>query len=306
MRRAAHAALAVLCGMLSTSVPASAQRLLDDWLVRTGVGPMALQAGPTAVFWNPALVAQQATRGSAVLLQLLAPEGTGVDVVAVSGGWRLDERTTVAAGFEHFGIEGVEFTETSPEAFWELDLGQDLFAAAVSRRMSERLWVGANAHYLRSSAHLDAGCAGGAFSDVKCEPRDRLSVGLGARWALPLPIPAVAAGYAHNEEQRTLWGAGVEVAPKLPLQDWAGALRLGAGGGRAASGITARGAVAATWRNAVEVAAGVVAEPDARQRQWEPELSATFRVYRYELGVVREWLPNSFGTVHTFRFGVTF
>lgn len=306
MKRAVITALVALFGAVAGVHPAAAQRLVDDWLVRTGAGPTALQIGPAAAFWNPAGIMQPAQRGSAVVLELLAPEATGVDVLAVSGAWGLDDRTTVAAGYQHFAIEGIRLTELSPEDSLALDISQDLFTASAARQVGGRLRVGGTAQYLRSSPHLDDRCQGGTNPDVACRARDQLSVGVGLRFDAPLPVPVVAAGYAHSLEDRIVWAAGIDVSPELPLGAWRSALRFGASGGRASSGLTYRGSVAGQWRDAVTLEAGLVGEPDALSRQWEPELAATVRLHRYELGVVREWLPNSFGTVHTFRFGVSF
>lgn len=291
MRRGAVAAITALTAVLAGTSSVAGQRLLDDWLVRTGAGPAALQTGPAAAFWNPAGLAAQRTRASVVLLEMLAPEATGVDGLALAGGWRLDERTTVSGGYQHFSVGEMDRTETSPEGT-RLDIAQDLFVAAAARQLNERLHVGASAHFLHSSAALAT--------------PDQVSLGLGARYELPLPVPALATAYAQAHDERVIWGAGVELAPKLPLAEWQTALLLGASGGRAVVGTTYRGGVRAGWRELLEVAGGLVAEPDAAGREWEPELSALVRLNRYELGVVREWLPNSFGTVHTFRFGVTF
>ena len=260
--------------------------------MRTGAGPGALQEGATAAFWNPAGAAVQRGRGSLVVLELLAPEATGVDVLAFSGGWRLDERTTVAAGFQHIGVNGIDYTETSPEGGIRLDIAQDLFAAVAAHRLTGRLVIGAGAQYLRSSEAL--GEAG------------QLGIGAGARLLAPLPVPVAMAGFAYSVRDRVAWGIGVEAAPALPLGDWRARANLGASGGQAVRGTSYRGGVSMSWREVIELGGSMVAEPDAAERQWEPVLSGVVRLSRYELGVVREWLPNSFGAVHTFRFGIAF
>jgi len=281
-------ALAVLC----QPRPAGAQRLVDDWLVRTSAGPGTLQTGASATFWNPAGIAQQPGRGSLLLVEVLAPAGTGVDVLALGGSYRLDERTTVAAGYQHFGVGGIELTEDSPDGGTRIDVSQDLFALSAARELAPGLQVGAGAQYLRSSEALNED--------------GQLGIGAGARLRVPLPVPVTVGSYAYSVSERVLWGAAAEVAPGLPFEDWRAAATVGVEGGHAVRGTTYRGGLVTGWRDLVEVGASLVVEPDAADRQWEPVVAGTVRLSRYELGVVREWLPNSFGTVHTFRFGITF
>lgn len=291
IRTTCRAALLVL-GWGAASSPAAGQRLVDDWLIRTGAEAGALQGGPTASFWNPAGAAEQRGRGSLTVLELLAPEATGLDVLAVSGGWKLDERTTVAAGYQHLGIEGIELTETSPEGGTSADVSQDLFAAAAARRLTGRLVVGAGAHYLHSSSDL--------------HERDQLAIGAGARLLAPLPVPVIVAGYGYSLKERLVWGVAAEVAPPLPHDAWRGTVHLGLNGGHSSRGTSYRAGLSVGWRGLVEVGGSMVGEPDASERRWEPVVSGLVRLSRYEVGVVREWLPNSFGAVHTFRFGITF
>lgn len=292
MKQSACRMLLVTLGWSALAGPAAGQRLVDDWLIRTGAGPGALQAGASAAFWNPAGVGEQRGRGSLMVLELLAPEATGVDILAFGGGWRLDERTTVAAGYQHLGVDGIEFTGTTPEGGTSLDVSQDLFAASAARRLTDRLLVGAAAQYLRSSEAL--------------KEEGQLAIGAGVRLLAALPLPVTVAGYGYSLRQRVVWGIGAEVAPPLPLGSWRGSLNLGVNGGQAARGTSYRGGLSLSWRDVVELGGSLVGEPDASQRQWEPVLAGMMRLSRYELGVVREWLPNSFGTVHTFRFGITF
>jgi hypothetical protein len=291
IRTTCKAALLVL-GWAAASGPAAGQRLVDDWLIRTGAEAGALQAGATASFWNPAGVAEQRGRGSLTVLELLAPEATGLDVLAVSGGWKLDERTTVAAGYQHLGIEGIELTGTSPEGGTGADISQDLFGAAAARRLTRRLVVGGGAHYLHSSSDLNE--------------RDQLAIGAGARLLAPLPFPVVVAGYGYSLKERLVWGVAAEVAPPLLRGAWRGTAHLGLNGGHSSRGTSVRAGVSVGWRELVEVGGSLVGEPDASERRWEPVASGLVRLSRYEVGVVREWLPNSFGAVHTFRFGITF
>jgi hypothetical protein len=234
----------------------------------------------------------QAGRGSVLLVELLAPEATGVDVLALSAGWRLEQRTTLAAGFQHLGVDGIERTEDSPESGTRIDVSQDLFAVGAARQLTPRLLAGAGAQYLRSSEALNED--------------GQLSIGAGVRLQLPLPLAAALAGYAASVEDRVLWGAAAEVTPPVSLGSWQTMVNLGVSGGQAVRGTTWRAGLATTWRGMLELGGAVVVEPDAQQRQWEPVVAAAVRLSRYELGVVREWLPNSFGAVHTFRFGVTF
>jgi hypothetical protein len=292
MKATTRQASLVVLGWSALTSPVAGQRLMDDWLIRTGAAPGALQAGASAAFWNPAGADVLRSRGALMVLELLAPEATGVDVLAFSGGWRLDERTTLVAGDQHLGVEGMEFTGTTPEGGIPVDISQDLFAVAASRRLTARLAVGAGAQYLRSSEAL--------------KEDDQLAIGAGARLLAPLPIPVTVGGYGYSLQDRLVWGIGVEVAPRLPVSAWRGAVNAGVGGGHAVRGTSYRAGVSLSWREMVELGGSMVGEPDGAERQWEPVLSGSVRLSRYELGVVREWLPNSFGTVHTFRFGIAF
>ena len=292
MSGSARRMLLVGFGLALLARPVAGQRLVDDWLVRTGAGPGALQVGATAAFWNPAGVAEQRGRGSLVLLELLAPEATGVDVLALSGGWRLDDRTTLAAGYQHLGIDGIDYTETSPEEGIPLDVGQDLFAAGAARRLSERLVVGAAAQYLHSTEAL--------------AEDGQLAIGAGARVLAPLPVPVTLAGFAYSLRNRVSWALGAELAPELPGASWRGTVQVGVANGQAMRGTSVRVGANVSWRDLVELGGSLVGEPDANERQWEPVVAGVVRLSRYELGVVREWLPNAFGAVHTFRFGIAF
>lgn len=310
MNRTAHfTVLGLFAGAVLAS-PAAGQRLVDDWLVRTGAGPGALQQGPTATFWNPAGTAEQRGRGSLVILELLAPEATGVDVLALSGGWRLSERTTLAAGIQHLGVGGIDYTTTSPDSALRLDVSQDLFAVAAASQVMKGLVVGAGAQYLRSSEWLVCNAAAADDPTSSSYGSDctggQLAIGVGARLRAPLPVPVTLAGFAYTIEGGTTWGVAAEVAPNLPLGSWRASANAGVSGGQAVRGTSYRGGVATSWRDVLEVGASLVTEPDASHRQWEPVLSGVVRLSRYELGVVREWLPNSFGTVNTFRFGIVF
>jgi len=290
MKRSSHRLLLAVLGWSVLAGPVAGQRLVDDWLVRTGAGPGALQAGPTAAFWNPAGAAEQRGRGSLMVLELLAPDATGVDVLAFSGGWRLDDRTAVAVGYQHLGVGGIDYTGSSPEGGIRLDVSQDLFAASAARRLTTRLLVGAGAQYLRSSQAL--------------AEEAQLGIGAGARLQVPLPVPITLGSYAYSVRAHVVWGMAAEIAPVLPIGAWRGAVNLGVNGGQAARGTSYRGGLSLSWREMLELGASLVGEPDAEVRQWEPVVSGLVRLSRYELGVVREWLPNSFGAVSTFRFGI--
>lgn len=310
MKRTTFRTVLALSGWALLASPAAGQRLVDDWLVRTGAGPGALQEGATSIFWNPAGAAEQRGRGSLVVLELLAPEATGVDVLALSGAWRLDERTTFAAGFQHLAVGRIDYTTTSPDGAARVEVAQDLFGAAAARRLGPGLVVGAAAQYLRSSEWLvcNAAAVDDPSSDsygLSCDD-GQLAIGAGARLLAPLPVPVTLAGFAYSVRGSVTWGLAAEVAPDLPMGGWHGKVNLGASGGQAVRGTIYRGGLAMSWRDAIELGGSLVAEPDAAERQWEPVVSALVRLHRYELGVVREWLPNSFGAVHTFRFGIAF
>ncbi len=264
--------------------------MIDAWLVRTAATPDALVGGATAVFRNAAMLSP-AGRAEAVVMDLRGPAISGVNGVALAGAYRLDGRTTVAAGFQHIGIDGIEGTETSPDDGTAIVIGQDLFTIGASHALS-RLRVGASAQYVRSSAVLNEESA--------------VRLGLGAHYALPVGIPIVLAATAQSQDASTVWSAGARVEQALPFPEWRAAASYGAGGASEQTGLTHRLTGGGTWRDLITVEAGAVSEPGSDGRTVTAIGSVGVRVNRYELGVVRESLANGFGAVHTFRIGILF
>jgi hypothetical protein len=226
-----------------------------------------------------------------MLMDLRGPGTSGVTGMGIAAAWRLDPRTTVAAGFQHVGVDGIERTDDAPEAGTTIDIGQDLFAIAASHQLS-KLRVGASAQVSRGSAILN-------------EP-SMTRLGIGLQYALPISLPVTVAGSAQSQNSNTLWSAAARVAPALPFADWGIAAAYGAAGSTGHDGVSHRVSARGTWRGLFTLEGGAVAEPESDGHSMTAIGSIGVTVNRYELGVVRESLANGFGAVHTFRIGILF
>jgi hypothetical protein len=279
--------------LLAWALPeaAAAQRLLDEWRVRTMPGAEALARGATAVFWNPAQVVV-AGRGEATVADLRAPGITGVDGLAVALAGVLDGRTTLALGYEYMGVDGLEETTTSPDALAPIDLGENRFAVAASHAMSARARIGAVVQYT-------------LMPEISGE-RSSIAMGLGAEYLPRTPVPVRVAGSAAVEGEAVQWIAGVEVGSGDRWREWRVRGQYGAAGSDLAPGTSHRLTALGEWRDHVEVALGAVSEPDGAGRAVQPVVGAELRLHRYRLGMVREELGNDFGGAWSFRFSIAF
>lgn len=297
MRLGSIGAAAVLTAL---AAPASGQRLLEEWQVRTSAGAEALVTGASAVFWNPAQVLAAGGTAELMVLDLRAPRITGVEGIAAAAAYVLDERTVLAVGYEHVRVDGIERTTDSPDGGAAIDFGENRFAAAASHRMGASTRVGALVRYTRlpeiSYTGADGSRDGGA--------RSVIALGAGVRHRPLSRLPLDVAAMAATEGSETYWMAGVEFAPDRRWAQWQLRGEYGLAGGELAPGVTHRAAATAAWREQVEVTLGVAIEPDGGERSLQPVLGTTLRLSRYRLGMVREQLPNDFGGAWSFAFGV--
>ena len=286
------AALAVCLTCMAT--PVRAQRMVE-WPVRTTAGAEVLTTGASAVFWNPALIAPSYARGEATIVDLNLPDATGASALAVGGAYWLDERTAVAVGYEHIGVDDIPLTDDSPregDANPTFSVGDDVFTAAAARLISPWLRIGAAARYVRPT---------------ETEERDAI-IGLGAGAAVQasLPFAPVLAASVFSEDESTTWYAGVGASAPVRGDDWRAGASYGLARERGAQGIGHRAALSATWRGAATLAIGADGEDDAEGIQWTPVASLDLRISRYQLGVMRSVLPNEFGAAYAFRLGIGF
>lgn len=273
--------------------PAFAQRLLEEWRVRTSAGPEALVTGATAVFWNPAMVRVERGRAEVSVLDLRAPRITGIDGVAAAGAVVVNEgRTTFGAGYEHVRVSGVEQTTTSPDNGVPLDISENRIAGAVSHMVGTRTRFGALVQYTR-------------LPEITGE-ESVLALGAGVRHQPVAALPLQLAGMAATEGEEMYWMAGLELASPWTIPQWQLRAEYGLAGGELAPGITHRAAVSGEWRELALLSIGAAVEPDGGARSITPVGAASVRLNRYRLGVVREQLPNGFGGAYSFRFSVTF
>jgi len=289
MRRAAMWTLALI-GLAASFEAATAQRLMDA-PVRVTAHPDALVTGPAAIFWNPAGLGTGAYRTEVLVLNVRTP-----DVIGLAGfGGALAgkfERTTLAVGYEHVGIDDITETLNSPtDATGELSLGEDHFSIAAGRRVTRRVSVGAVARYARDNLG-DTDPLLGLGAGVEFDAGGRFMPRFGA--------------YAISEKDIASWGAGVEA--RLP--DFAGPdYRFGVSyglGGRTDTFTAHRVLGFVDWGGTATLAAGMLSEPDASASNWQPVMAAGLRFRRYGIGVVRESLANDFGATYSFRLQVGF
>ncbi len=293
VRCAGAARLALLLAALPGA--AQAQRVLD-LPVRMSAGPDALMTGPIAVFWNPATAAS-AMRGEVVVMDVRGPTETGLGAFALAGTWRLDERTTIALGYQHVGIDDIEETTTSPlppaGGASLIEIGENVLAVAATRRAGTRVAIGAGVQYARAADAL-----GG---------QDVVEIGAGALVEPSLPLAPRIGGAVRLDDEGATWTAGIELAPAaLRAGGWLFRAAGGAGGSPRFHGVSLRWAGVAHWADHVVVSAGMGGEPGADGRTWDPLASVSLRLTRYTVSALREELPNASGAVHAFRLSVTF
>jgi hypothetical protein len=288
---------AALCSAALSVVSVShgaAQKLLD-LPVRVWAGADAVAAGAVAAFWNPAAATALRGRGEIMVVDVLAPEPTGLGGFAVAAAYRLDAATTIALGYHHVGIDGILQTDESPlaEDATPLELGEDGIALAVSRAISPVVNVGILARYIRAAEIA--------------EDRSIGELGVGVHLRPTFPGNPVIGGATRFEADGTAWMAGVEIMPVGTADaEWRLGANWGIDGGPMRIGVSQRVAALAAWREYVAISAGFAGEPDAAGRTWRPVAAATLRFTRYSLAVMREHMANDFGAVHAFRFTVGF
>ena len=278
----ASCALALLC---FTIKPAHAQRFLD-WPLRTSAGPEAVIRGVEATFWNPAGIFTGRTRGQVMVADQRTPEVIGIGGFAAVGGWRLDARTTLAAGYQHVSIDDISETSTSPlpdPLAPTFSISEDQFAIGASHALGSAVTAGAVVRYDRSDetgvVESTTSLGGGFLFAPAVSLRPALGVSIlthdgGVRYM----GGAEAGGGSSTFQVRV--GYGLRGGEKLTTEH-----RLGA---------------TAEWRGILAVTGGVVTA-DSGERSWEPVLGAGLRISNYELGVLRENLANDFGSAYSFR-----
>jgi hypothetical protein len=286
--------LALALCIFASARPACAQRLLD-LQVRTSALPDALAPGAAAVFWNPAAVAGLSGRGEALVVDVRGSRANGLGGTALAGAYRLDERTTFAAGYQHVGLDPIARTSTSPLADAEdpdIDIGEHVFGAALARRLSPDIVIGGIVRYARTSDVAGADGVAEFGAGVELRPR--------------LPLAPTFAALARAEDDGTTWNGAVALATPLPAADWRVGASVGVGGSPQVHGLSHRLAALVAWQDRLTITGGLAGEPGADGRTWQPLASATLRLSRFALGVLREQLPNDFGAMHALRFSIAF
>lgn len=278
-----------LVGIVAT--PASAQRILD-WPLRTSAGPEAVTRGVEAAYWNPAAIANLVTRGEVLVADQRAPASIGVGGFAAAASWRLDGRTTVAAGYQQVSIDDIGETSTSPlpdNGAPSFSITEDQIAIGVAHALGATVTAGGGVRHDRSN---ESGLN-----------ESTTSLSAGFLFTPSLPLRPVLGGSILTQRNGVRFSGGLEIgAPIVNELE----LRAGYGvrGGENAIAVEHRAGLTLNWRSMAEVTGGFATSDAGSERTYDPVFGASLRVSRYELGVLREGLANDFGAAYSFRFKV--
>lgn len=282
-------AVGVAAALLALAAPAAAQRVLD-WPLRTSAGPEAVTRGVEAVFWNPAGIAARDGRGEFLVADQRSPDAIGIGGFAAAAAWRLDARTTIAAGYQHVAIDDIGETSTSPlpgQGEPTFSVFEDQIAVGVSHALGGAVTAGGGVRLDRSN------------EDVITQSTTSLNAGFAFAPALPLrPVLGVS---VLTRGGGVRYGAGVELAAD-PVSDLEVRGGYGVRGGDEVIAVEHRLGATVTWRSLFSATAGFVTTTADDERTYEPVFGAALRISRYELGVLREGLANDFGAAYAFRF----
>lgn len=279
----------VLTFGLATS--ASGQRVLD-WPVRTNAGPEAVARGVEATYWNPAAIASGTSRGEVLIADQRSPASIGVGGFAAAVSWRLDPRTTVAAGYQHVSIDDIGETSTSPlpdTGEPTFSIGEDQFAIGVAHALGSTLSAGGGVRMDRSNEL--------GFNE------STTSLIAGFLFAPTLPLRPVVGASVLTQSGGVRYSGGIEAGSSL-MKDLELRAGYGVRGGENTVAMEHRIGATLKWRQMLGVTGGFATADAGAERTWDAVVGASLRVSRYELGVLREGLANDFGAAYSFRFKV--
>lgn len=276
--------------LLLGAAPASSQVILD-WPIRTHGEAEALSRGASAAFTNPAGLARVG-RLEALVVDLSSPEEIGIGGIAVAAAAALPGRFSVGASYAHLSLGRIPVTTISPTTFEptqpELEIAEDRFTLAVARPIVAGAELGAMIGYQRAGYDL------GTLETV------RVGAGAAIRPALRLD-PEIAGSIDYGDgDFHWLAGAGLAL-PVRDLSDVRMRLSYGIEGGDATR-LSHRFTLGAVWRERIRVSGGFERQDAEGAIAWEPALAGAVTLGRYELGVVRETMPNGFGAAYFYRF----
>ena len=283
--------------MLTLAAPASAQRVFDEWPVRTSAGPDAVARGVEAVFWNPAAIYTRTYRGEAFIADQRTPDEIGVGGFAIAGAWRLDARTTIGAGYQHVGLDDIGETSESPLPDPGIpatfSIGEDQVHVGAAHSLSSGFLIGAGVRLDRSDETGADSTSTSLTGGLLIRPTASF---------LATFDPTVGGGIViHQDGIR--WSGGVDFA--LPeFSTITSRVGYGLRGGDGVAEPEHRMGLSVTWRNLLTASLGAMNGSGGAEREWEATYGASLRVSRYELGVLREALANDFGAAYSFRLRV--
>ena len=281
--------------------PLAAQRVLD-WPLHTTAGPEAVMRGAEAAFWNIAGIAPRSGRGEVMIADQRTPNASSISGFAAAGSWRLDNRTTLGAAYQHVGIDDIGETSTTPLPDAEqptTSIGEDQFTLGLSHALGEAVTAGAGFKYDRTNAGSFLPADQAQASDFK-ENTTTLEAGFLAR-APHLFHPTVG-GTVSTQGGGVNYAGGLEAGTTVHSVDVT--LGYGLRGGEDFRVIEHRIGITGSWRQIIAATAGLVTAKAGSERSWEPVAGASLRVSRYEIGFLREMLSNDFGAAYSFRFRI--
>jgi hypothetical protein len=274
-----------------------AQRVFDEWPVRTSAGPDALHRGVEAVYWNPAAIHTRGYRGEGMITDQRTPEAIGVGGFSAAFAWRLDPRTTVGAGYQRVSIDDIGETSESPLPDPGIpatfSIAEDQVALGASHVVSEFVTVGAGFRYDRSDeagfSQSTTSLTGGLLMRPTLSGIERFA-------------PAAGASIVGRRDG-IRWSGGVDFA--LPLvRDFDTRIGYGLRGGDGLPEPEHRVGLTTSWRTLATATVGVMSGSSGGSGAWELTFGGSLRFSRYELGVLREALANDFGAAYAFRLRV--
>lgn len=280
--------------LLAQAAPPVAAQTVLDWPLLLEARPVPLVTGAGAVLGNPGALPFLDLRAQGMVSDLETPEEMGLRAVTLAAAVRVHGDWTVGAAYRHIGLGDMLRTDGPPirDAALPMEVGEDVFALALGTRFGP----------------LAAGV--GARLDTPAEDLggdDAWAGTLGATFAPTVPLVGLrlAANLELDADDARAAAAAELVAPRLMAKRLDLALAyglqqtgpLGAAHALVLSGI---------WQETFELQTGATAQPGAGDRDWVPLLAALLHLDRYELGIVREQLPNDFGAALHFRLSIAF
>lgn len=279
--------------LAQTALPAAGQTILD-WPLLLEARPVPLITGAGAVLGNPGALAFLDLRAQGIVSDLETPEDMGLRAVTLAAAVRVHGDWTVGAAYRHVGLGDMLRTDGPPigGAALPMEIAEDVFALAVGSRFGA-LAAGIGARLDTPAEDLGGDDAWTGTLGATFTPTVPV-VGLRLAGTLEIDADEARAAVAAELTAPRLMAKRLDLALAYGVQETG---PLGLGHAVVLSGV---------WREMLELQAGAAAQPGTRHSDWVPIFAALLHLGRYELGIVREHLPNDFGAALHYRLSVAF